>query len=518
MSYRRIKSIISLVLMIALVIGACGFSAVDVDAATKIKTNDQRYSGYDRCATSLAVAKALYLKNGKFDNVIVASGEKFPDAMSGANLAKVKKGPMLLYSKLRESEIISTISKYMKPEGKIYILGGKNVVPTSFDNKVKSQGFEVQRLQGKTRYVTNLEILKESFKPGNSLIIASGKDYPDALSGSALGVPMMLVGDSLDSQQVSWLNGASINKIYILGGLKAVSQKVENQVKKYGTVTRISGSNRYDTSRKIASRFFANATTAVLVSGKAFPDGLSGAPLAMANKAPILLASEENYAYPKSYVVGKSITNSITIGGTTAMPKKLVASIMEQYKGGSKHVHIWRHSFAWDTNDSTKAKLYSKCLDCGAKTDKTVTATFKISKPATYDSDGQVTYTATAKDPDGVSRTITKTSKLQSLFHSYSYDWDEDRYNSGTKKLHVKAYAYVAGGYGASGRPAVVGTCAVDRSVIPMGTMLYIDGYGFARANDTGGNIIGNTVDLVMNSTGMCYSWGVRYVDVYILE
>ena len=80
------------------------------------------------------------------------------------------------------------------------------------------------------------------------------------------------------------------------------------------------------------------------------------------------------------------------------------------------------------------------------------------------------------------------------------------------------AYAYVAGGYGASGNPAVVGTCAVDPSVIPLGTRLYIEGYGYAIANDTGGNIVGNTLDLVMDTTAECYQWGVRTVNVYILD
>ena len=507
-----------MILIATIMVMTLGFTCEITHADTRIKTSDQRVSGYDRYKTALAVAKFMYQKTGKFDNVVVASGAKFPDSLSGANLTKVKKGPMLLYSKKYESDIISSIKRYMKSGGKVYILGGNSAVPSSFDKSLKVEGLETQRLKGADRYSTNLEILDESFKPGNSLIIASGSNYPDALSGSSLGVPMMLVDKKLNAQQVKWLNNNSINKIFILGGNNAVSKNIEDRLKKYGPVTRISGSNRYDTSRKIASRFFPKATTVILASGKTFPDGLSGAPLAMAYKAPILLADEENYAYPKSFVVGKGITSSITVGGTSVMPKRVVASIMEQYKLGSKHVHIWTHTFRWDSKEHDKANLQFKCKDCGATNNKTITATFKITKPATQSSEGVVTYIATGKGPDGITRSISKTSTLRSIFHSYSWDWDRDRYNSGSRKLHVKAYAYVSGGYGASGRPAVVGTCAVDRRVIPLGTMLYIDGYGFARANDTGGNIIGNTVDLCMDSVGMCYSWGVRYVDVYILD
>lgn len=59
---------------------------------------------------------------------------------------------------------------------------------------------------------------------------------------------------------------------------------------------------------------------------------------------------------------------------------------------------------------------------------------------------------------------------------------------------------------------------AVDPRVIPLGTKLYIPGYGYGIAEDTGGAIKGNRVDLFFNSEGDCYNWGVRGVDVYILN
>ena len=82
------------------------------------------------------------------------------------------------------------------------------------------------------------------------------------------------------------------------------------------------------------------------------------------------------------------------------------------------------------------------------------------------------------------------------------------------------AFAYTApkGAIGASGNPAVEGTCAVDPSVIPLGTKLYIEGYGYATANDTGSAIIGNTVDVFMDSYTKACSWGRQTVKVYILS
>ncbi len=91
-----------------------------------------------------------------------------------------------------------------------------------------------------------------------------------------------------------------------------------------------------------------------------------------------------------------------------------------------------------------------------------------------------------------------------------------------------KATAYTAddkwGHATASGMYAQVGVIAVDPRVIPMGTKVYIEGingagdYGYAIAGDTGGAIKGNIIDLYKNSESECYSWGVKYVNIYVLE
>lgn len=54
--------------------------------------------------------------------------------------------------------------------------------------------------------------------------------------------------------------------------------------------------------------------------------------------------------------------------------------------------------------------------------------------------------------------------------------------------------------------------------MIPYGTKLYIEGYGVAVANDCGGAVKGNVIDLYMNSTSECIQWGRRYKKVYVLE
>ena len=59
---------------------------------------------------------------------------------------------------------------------------------------------------------------------------------------------------------------------------------------------------------------------------------------------------------------------------------------------------------------------------------------------------------------------------------------------------------------------------AVDPRVIPLGTKLYIEGYGYGIAEDTGGAIKGNIVDVYFNSNAECIQWGRRTVNVYVLK
>ena len=59
---------------------------------------------------------------------------------------------------------------------------------------------------------------------------------------------------------------------------------------------------------------------------------------------------------------------------------------------------------------------------------------------------------------------------------------------------------------------------AVDPNVIPLGTRLYVEGYGEAIASDTGGAIKGNIVDVHFSTYEQCIQWGRRQVKVTILE
>jgi 3D (Asp-Asp-Asp) domain-containing protein len=86
----------------------------------------------------------------------------------------------------------------------------------------------------------------------------------------------------------------------------------------------------------------------------------------------------------------------------------------------------------------------------------------------------------------------------------------------GTRTLVVDAVAYHLPGRTASGLPVGVGVIAVDPTVIPLGTRVFVPGYGPAVAADVGAAIKGNIIDLWMPSTAAARAWGRRTVTITI--
>lgn len=73
-------------------------------------------------------------------------------------------------------------------------------------------------------------------------------------------------------------------------------------------------------------------------------------------------------------------------------------------------------------------------------------------------------------------------------------------------------------GVTATGHKAVRGVIAVDPNVIPLGSLLYVEGYGYGWALDVGSAIKGNRVDLLYETVDEALAWGRRTVRVYLVE
>lgn len=305
---------------------------------------DYRFSGKDRFKTAVDIADGLKksLNTTEFDSVIVASGENYPDALSGSSLVRSKDhAPVLLVSKSTEREIIAYIQSNLSPNGRIYLLGGMGVVSANFENGLKNafkdKDVSVIRLSGADRYDTNLDILRASGLEGEELIVCDGNGYADSLSASATGNPVMLVGKSISGIQLDFIEKElKPSKITLIGGNTVVSKQVENELKAYARknsidLQRIYGETRYETSVKIAEEYFDKSScggTATLAYGGNFPDGLSGSSMAMAVRSPLILVDKGRIGSARQYIHSNSIDKAVILGGTGVIEDSLVKDIM----------------------------------------------------------------------------------------------------------------------------------------------------------------------------------------------
>lgn len=148
--------------------------------------------------------------------------------------------------------------------------------------------------------------------------------------------------------------------------------------------------------------------------------------------------------------------------------------------------------------------------------------------------DGSVkkVYKVTKKDGKVVSKDLVRVEKIEAVnttYHIGKGGYQSSRGASSFKKVKVlkmKASAYEPGA-ASNGRWAgtttlgvrpAYGIVAVDPRVIPLGTLLFVEGYGFAYAADTGGAIKGNRIDLCFTNNAQCNQFGRQTVTVHILS
>lgn len=141
-------------------------------------------------------------------------------------------------------------------------------------------------------------------------------------------------------------------------------------------------------------------------------------------------------------------------------------------------------------------------------------------------SEGNMTCWVTYKDGVEIGRTeISREVTFEGEAKIVAYGANTTASREGTDFQFSEVYEMVATAYTHTGNatksgvmPTVGATIAVDPTVIPLGTEVYVEGYGFATAEDTGGVILGNKIDLFMDTEEECIQWGVQTVKMYVLR
>lgn len=260
-----------------------------------------RLGGSTRYDTMVAIADAGFASS---DTVVLASGENFPDALSASSLAGTYKAPVIMTSR-------DSLSEQAKSEierlgaSKVFIIGSPAAISTSVESMLRDMGLATERIAGSNRQETAAKVAAKTAdaKSPSTVIVASGENFPDALSISpyayAKGYPIYLTEDrgalSLSTLKAIQSLG-TVERVIIVGSSTVVSESSESQLESIApTVERWSGSNRYETSLRIAEGAVADGMTwsnVVVASGENFPDGLAGASLAGKRGGVLLLTAQ----------------------------------------------------------------------------------------------------------------------------------------------------------------------------------------------------------------------------------
>lgn len=288
---------------------------------------------YESCASAVAQSYAYA------DEVIIATGAAFPDALAGAPLSAASGAPLLL---VQPTSVPPAIAKEISRLGatRATILGGAGSVSDSVIDQLVSLGIpreNVRRVAGANRYETASKIALEVYRLNEwteqddvTAYVASGSSFADALSASSVaameGAPLLLVSATgLPAATKSALAEISPDSTTIVGGTSVVGDAVAAALP--GS-RRVAGTSRYGTNAALLTEALNRADDSgyaydglVVASGRTFPDALVGASICGRRNALLVLVDGTlpDVTRPAVGRLGDGAMSLITMGGSGAV-------------------------------------------------------------------------------------------------------------------------------------------------------------------------------------------------------
>ena len=318
MNTKILKKVLASTLALSMVLPTVAIA--DKQNAQPQKKTQQvtRISGKDRITTSVEISKSAYTNS---ENVVLASGFNFADALSAGQLASALNAPLLLSSQDKLDAQTKNEIERLKAK-KVYVVGGDNAISkTGIDTTLKSEKIDVTRLEGQDRYSTSQKVMektKQIIKP-EYMLIASGKNFPDALAATSFFVnhkSVMVLSDGETYPQ------SNLQEIAIGGTNQLPLKSFKGQ--------RVSGKDRYETALEIAKLSFDKNNNAILASGQVFADSLSAVSLTKKHNAPIILTQSDSLTEnAKKYLNGKNV---FIVGGELTVAKNILTNITSEQR------------------------------------------------------------------------------------------------------------------------------------------------------------------------------------------
>lgn len=299
-----------------------------------------RVAGDSRIDTAIAVSQEFYETASA---VVLARDDIFPDSLSGSPLAIDEDAPLLLTgSDALDERTADEIDRVLTPEtgtaetATVYLLGGEDALSAQVEDDVEALGYDVVRYGGRSRFETAAIIAEDGLDSPDTVLLADGNDFPDAVSAGAAGgvadAAVLLTGSESPSDDTDAYLAAQSPTTFAVGGPAATA---------YPDAEPLVGETRFETSVLVAETFFESATVVGLATGGDFADALAGGAAVGALGGPLLLTGQDNL--PEStegYLIdnAESIDDAYVFGGTDVISESVVdqtrAAIADSAEGG----------------------------------------------------------------------------------------------------------------------------------------------------------------------------------------
>lgn len=232
----------------------------------------------------------------------------------------------------------------------------------------------IERLSGDNRFETAADVSRSSFEQSDTVFVATGHEYADALAGGPLAAaqdaPILLThpGELTDVTEAE-IRRLGAQRAVILGGPAAVDAAVADSLEELGLdVERVEGSNRWATAAAVAEQLGDDSGTVFLVEGdhadpdRGWPDAMSAAPYAAFAGQPILLTTHE--ALPdetRTALEDAGAEETIVVGGSDAVSDAVVAELFVEGHGPRR--------LAGDDRYETNVAVYDEAMEVGMAPD-----------------------------------------------------------------------------------------------------------------------------------------------------
>ena len=319
-------------LAVALALVGCLALATPSPAGADAQATGIRLSGNDRIETAIAISQAAFAPSGSARAAVLARSDGFADALAGTPLAVNTFAPMLLTPPTGLDPRAETELKRVLPAGQtVYLLGLQGALSDAVAAQVKSDGYTVTRLGGNDRYETAVAVAKAVPAP-MAILLATGNNPGDALPGGAAaaqakGVVLLTNDATMPAATQQYISDHSSLPLYALGAPAAAAAP---------SAMAIFGADRYETSVKVAQKFFTTPANLGFANGFAYPDALAGGAAIGQAQGPLLLVAPDVLPdVVHQFVVSISPTVHVAeiYGGKAVIPDGVLAAIDSAIRG-----------------------------------------------------------------------------------------------------------------------------------------------------------------------------------------